>query len=100
MSFRPVFAAMLAAGEGTRMKSSRPKTLAKICGKPMGMHVIDALSRAGVEDTVVVVGHEAERVKASLSESAPSDMKIRFVEQTQLLGISERFCQAPRTSSH
>lgn len=89
MSFRPVFAAMLAAGEGTRMKSSRPKTLAKICGKPMGMHVIDALSRAGVEDTVVVVGHEAERVKASLSESAPSDMKIRFVEQTQLLGTGD-----------
>ena len=57
VSFRPVFAAILAAGEGTRMRSSRPKTLARICGKPMGMHVVDALSRAGVEDAVVVVGH-------------------------------------------
>ena len=89
VSFRPVFAAILAAGEGTRMRSSRPKTLARICGKPMGMHVIDALACAGVEDAVVVVGHEAERVKASLSESGPSDMRIRFVEQAQLLGTGD-----------
>ncbi|NNN20082.1 MAG: NTP transferase domain-containing protein [Acidimicrobiaceae bacterium] len=89
MSFRPLFAAMLAAGEGTRMKSSRPKTLARICGRPMGMHVLEALSQAGVEDAVVVVGHEAERVKVSLAALAPSEMKIRFVEQSQRLGTGD-----------
>ena len=89
MSPRPLFAAMLAAGEGTRMRSSRPKALAKICGKPMGTHVLEALFRAGVQDTVVVVGHGAERVKASLSSSAPVGMKIHFVEQQRLLGTAD-----------
>lgn len=89
MSSRPLFAAILAAGEGTRMRSSRPKTLAKICGKPMGTHVLEALFRAGVQDTVVVVGHGAERVKASLSSTAPAGMKIHFVEQQRLLGTAD-----------
>ncbi len=89
MTFRPLFAAMLAAGEGTRMRSSRPKTLARICGQPMGIHVLEALSGAGVEDAVVVVGHEAEKVKASLSASVPSETKVHFVEQRQLLGTGD-----------
>lgn len=89
MSFRPLFAVMLAAGEGTRMRSSRPKALAKICGKPMGTHVLDALFRAGVQDTVVVVGHGSDRVRASLSAAAPSGMKIHFVEQQQRLGTAD-----------
>ncbi len=89
VSFRPLFAAMLAAGEGTRMKSSRPKTLAKICGKPMGTHVLEALAMAGVQDAVVVVGHDAERVKLSLSASTHSEIKIHFVEQQQLLGTGD-----------
>lgn len=80
---------MLAAGEGTRMRSSRPKALAKICGKPMGVHVLDALCQAGVEDTVVVVGHKSDRVKASLSSRGPSEMKIHFVEQPRLLGTGD-----------
>ncbi len=89
VTFRPLFAAMLAAGEGTRMRSSRPKTLARICGQPMGIHVLEALSGAGVEDAVVVVGHEAEKVKASLSASVPSETKVHFVEQRQLLGTGD-----------
>ena len=89
LSSRPLFATMLAAGEGTRMRSSRPKTLARICGKPMGAHVLEALFAAGVQDTVVVVGHGAERVRNSLSAMASSGMEIHFVEQLQLLGTAD-----------
>lgn len=94
MSSRPLFATMLAAGEGTRMKSSRPKTLARICGKPMGVHVLDALRQAGVNDAVVVVGHEAEKVKALLSAMAAVDMKIHFVKQTELRGTGDALAVA------
>ncbi len=94
MSSRPLFAALLAAGEGSRMRSSRPKTLAKICGKPMGTHVLEALFSSGVQDTVVVIGHGAERVKSALSATAPSGMEIHFVEQQQLLGTADALSAA------
>ncbi|MCL5076776.1 MAG: NTP transferase domain-containing protein [Actinobacteria bacterium] len=89
MSSRPLFATMLAAGEGTRMKSDRPKTLARICGKPMGVHVLDALCQAGVQDAVVVVGHKAERVEAALAAMAPTTMKLHFAEQSKLNGTGD-----------
>lgn len=89
MKSRPLFATMLAAGEGTRMKSERPKTLARICGKPMGVHVLDSLRDAGVLDAVVVVGHKAEKVETTLSNMAPPDLKLHFVEQSQLNGTGD-----------
>lgn len=48
---------ILAAGEGTRMKSDIPKTLHKICGKEMIKYIIEAAQRAGLEKNVVVLGH-------------------------------------------
>ena len=56
----PIAAIVLAAGEGTRMKSARPKPLHLICGRPMVLHVIHALVELDIERTVVVVGHAAE----------------------------------------
>ncbi|MBV8957629.1 MAG: NTP transferase domain-containing protein, partial [Actinobacteria bacterium] len=44
MSSRPMSAVVLAAGEGTRMKSARPKPLHVLCGRPLVLHVIDALA--------------------------------------------------------
>jgi bifunctional UDP-N-acetylglucosamine pyrophosphorylase/glucosamine-1-phosphate N-acetyltransferase len=55
-------AIVLAAGEGSRMRSQRPKPLHHLCGRPMVLHVIDAVSQLDVERVVVVVGHEAEWV--------------------------------------
>ena len=66
-----VSAIVLAAGEGTRMRSARPKPLHMICGRPMVMHVIHALDELDVERTVVVVGHGAERVTKKVQEQAP-----------------------------
>lgn len=65
-----VTAVLLAAGQGTRMKSSMPKVLHPLCGKPMIWHVLEALKSAATEKPVVVVGHGAEEVKQYLGDSA------------------------------
>ena len=80
-SRRPLSAVVLAAGEGTRMRSSRPKPLHLMCGRPMLLHVLDALTEVPVDRVVVVVGHGAERVTKTLQEQAPGHMVIEFVEQ-------------------
>jgi len=79
-------AIVLAAGEGTRMRSQRPKPLHHLCGRPMVLHVIDAVGRLQVDRVVVVVGHEAEWVIKSLTERAPEGLPIEFVEQLEQLG--------------
>jgi len=81
MSERPLSAVVLAAGEGTRMRSARPKPLHLLCGKPMIMHVIDALAELPIERVVAVVGHGAERVTKALQELAPGHLSVDFVEQ-------------------
>ncbi len=65
-----VTAVILAAGQGTRMKSSLPKVLHPLCGKPMLWHVLEALKSAVTEKPVVVVGHGSEEVTAYLGDSA------------------------------
>src|SRR5437588_1557533 len=80
-SYRPLTAVVLAAGEGTRMRSARPKPLHVLVGRPMLLHVLDALSELPVERAVVVVGHGAERVTKTLQEQAPPQLILDFVEQ-------------------
>ena len=53
---------VLAAGEGTRMKSNKAKVLHSICGKPLISHVLEAASKAGVDKNVVIIGHGKEEV--------------------------------------
>ena len=65
-----VTAVLLAAGQGTRMKSSLPKVLHPLCGKPMVWHVLEALKSAATEKPVVVVGHGSEEVTGYLGDSA------------------------------
>jgi bifunctional UDP-N-acetylglucosamine pyrophosphorylase/glucosamine-1-phosphate N-acetyltransferase len=84
-----VSAIVLAAGEGARMRSARPKPLHLICGRPMVMHVIHALEQLGVERTVVVVGHGAERVTKKVQEQAPAWAQVSFVEQTVQRGTGD-----------
>src|SRR5271155_3385869 len=72
----------MAAGKGTRLKSRRPKVLHEIGGKPLLAHVIAAASKVVTPaDIFVVVGHEADRVKAAV---APAGMN--FVLQAEQLG--------------
>src|SRR3989338_1540427 len=58
-----IAAIILAAGEGTRMKSSLPKVLHNICGKPMLKYLIDNVNSIGIEKVIVIVGHKAGLVK-------------------------------------
>ena len=76
-----ITAVILAAGQGTRMKSSWPKVLHQILGRPMIAYLLDTLREAGVNDIVVVVGHQAEAVKDALK-----DYGVRFVIQEPQLG--------------
>lgn len=80
---------VLAAGEGSRMRSNRPKPLHLICGRPMVMHVIHALEQVQPDRTVVVVGHGAERVTKKVQEEAPQWANVSFVEQTVQRGTGD-----------
>lgn len=53
---------ILAAGEGTRMKSNRPKVMHEILGRPMLYYVLDACNKSNIEKNVVVVGHHKEEI--------------------------------------
>jgi bifunctional UDP-N-acetylglucosamine pyrophosphorylase/glucosamine-1-phosphate N-acetyltransferase len=84
-----VSAIILAAGEGTRMRSSRPKPLHLICGRPMVLHVIHALERLRPERTAVVVGHGAEQVTKKVQSLAPAWANVAFVEQFEQNGTGD-----------
>ncbi|MDY2777489.1 MAG: bifunctional UDP-N-acetylglucosamine diphosphorylase/glucosamine-1-phosphate N-acetyltransferase GlmU [Collinsella sp.] len=80
-------AIVLAAGEGTRMKSNHAKVSHKILGKPMIRWVVDATVAAGCDRVVVVVGSHADEVRAILDRAyADSPVKVECVEQTERLG--------------
>jgi bifunctional UDP-N-acetylglucosamine pyrophosphorylase/glucosamine-1-phosphate N-acetyltransferase len=91
---RPLSAVVLAAGEGTRMRSARPKPLHRLCGRPMVLHVLDALAGIDVSRVVVVVGHRAEWVTKTLVEHAPPGMAIEFVEQVEQRGTGDAMAVA------
>lgn len=61
-------ALILAAGQGTRIKSDIPKVLHKVCGKEMVNHVIDNMRKANIEDVNVIIGKGADLVKEGTKE--------------------------------
>ncbi|GIN93508.1 bifunctional protein GlmU [Siminovitchia terrae] len=82
------FAVILAAGQGTRMKSKLYKVLHPVCGKPMVEHVVDHISQLEVNHVVTVVGYGAEMVKERLQG------KSDFVIQEEQLGTAHAVMQA------
>jgi bifunctional UDP-N-acetylglucosamine pyrophosphorylase/glucosamine-1-phosphate N-acetyltransferase len=76
-------AIVLAAGQGTRMRSRVPKVLHPLAGRPMLHHVLDALAAAGVEHRVVVTGSGADAVESALGEGVPT------VRQDSQLGTAD-----------
>jgi bifunctional UDP-N-acetylglucosamine pyrophosphorylase / glucosamine-1-phosphate N-acetyltransferase len=83
-----VFAVILAAGQGTRMKSKLYKVLHPVCGKPMVEHVVDHIQSIDVSRIVTVVGHGAELVKETLGN------KSEYVLQAEQLGTAHAIQQA------
>jgi len=83
---------IMAAGKGTRLKSSRPKVLHEIGGMPLLKHVIATASTlVAPGDIYVVIGHQAEQVKAAVAETG-----VHFVEQTEQRGTGHAIqcCEA------
>ena len=64
---REFAAIILAAGKGTRMKSTLHKVLHPIAGRPMLMHLLDSLAELEIQRTVVVVGDKREQLDAALA---------------------------------
>ena len=78
------YAVVLAAGQGTRMKSDLYKVLHPVCGKPMVEHVIDHIHGLGADRIVTIVGHGAETVEETLGK------KSEYVLQARATGYSTR----------
>ena len=84
---------IMAAGKGTRMKSSLPKVLHPVAGKPMVRHVIDTARQLQARQTVVITGHGAEQVEASLTAAYGAE-GLRFARQMPQLGTGHAVQQA------
>ncbi|RFU62642.1 bifunctional UDP-N-acetylglucosamine diphosphorylase/glucosamine-1-phosphate N-acetyltransferase GlmU [Peribacillus glennii] len=82
------YAIILAAGQGTRMKSKLYKVLHPVCGKPMVQHVIDQVSELSIEQIVTIIGHGAELVKHQLGDAC------QYALQEQQLGTAHAVMQA------
>ncbi|MEU6124986.1 bifunctional UDP-N-acetylglucosamine diphosphorylase/glucosamine-1-phosphate N-acetyltransferase GlmU [Streptomyces sp. NPDC047123] len=78
---RPAAVVVLAAGEGTRMKSDRPKVLHEICGRSLIGHVLHAASALSPERLVTVVGFQSEQVREHLGVIAPQVRTAYQAEQ-------------------
>ena len=79
---------ILAAGQGTRMKSKVPKVLHKVLDKTMIDYVIAASKKAGAEDVCVIVGHQSAMVKAMIGGG------VEFALQKEQLGTGHAVMQA------
>lgn len=88
MTEGPVVAVVLAAGQGTRMRSDRPKVLHEAAGRPLLAWVLDAARSAGCERVAVVVGHQAERVRRAFAGAG-----VEWVLQERQLGTGHALAQ-------
>ena len=91
---RNLQAIILAAGEGTRMKSEVPKVLHPICGRPMIAYALDVAASAGVTQPIVVLGHGADQIKPRLPKEA------KAVIQHQRLGTGDAVLVAKKALSN
>lgn len=79
---------ILAAGEGIRMKSSLPKVLHPLAGRPMVWYAVETASQLSADKPVLVVGHGADLVRRTLGEA------VVYVEQAEQLGTGHAVLQA------
>lgn len=80
---------ILAAGQGTRMRSARPKVLQPLAGRPLLSHVIDVARDTGADDTCVVYGHGGDDVRAAFDGE-----RLRWALQAEQLGTGHAVMQA------
>lgn len=85
MTDRTCLSIVLAAGEGTRMKSDLPKVLHQVAGLPLVCHVVKAVQGTGKSDVALVVGRGADKVQAAVEKVADA---VSAYEQTERLGTA------------
>ncbi len=71
------------------MRSATPKPLHRLCGRPMVLHVLDALAELPIGKVVVVVGFRSVDVVKAVQAEAPPELQIEFVEQSRPLGTGD-----------
>src|SRR5918996_1802025 len=81
---------ILAAGQGTRMKSSLPKVLHPVAGRPMVEHVVETARSVSPTSITVVVGHRAEAIQTFLA----GRQGVQFARQDPQLGTAHALQQA------
>jgi bifunctional UDP-N-acetylglucosamine pyrophosphorylase/glucosamine-1-phosphate N-acetyltransferase len=91
-------AVILAAGKSTRMKSATPKVIHPIFGRPMIDYVLDAARTAGVTRMVIVVGYEADRVKAALRHHP--DVEFALQSEQHGTGHAVMMCREQLVGHH
>ena len=84
---------IMAAGKGTRMKSSMPKVLHTLAGKPLVQHVIDTAHALHTRNTILITGHGAEVVEPLLQKAYPNKA-LQFALQMPQLGTGHAVQQA------
>jgi UDP-N-acetylglucosamine diphosphorylase/glucosamine-1-phosphate N-acetyltransferase len=89
-------AVILAAGQGKRMQSDLPKVLHAVGGRPMVLHVIDAVKAIGAHPVIVVTGYQAGRVEAACEGAG-----VEFARQPEQLGTGHAVMQTEsRLANH
>ncbi|MFD2230051.1 bifunctional UDP-N-acetylglucosamine diphosphorylase/glucosamine-1-phosphate N-acetyltransferase GlmU [Alkalimarinus sediminis] len=88
-----VHVVILAAGQGSRMKSNLPKVLHPLAGKSLLHHVVENADKLGAEGTHIVIGHGAELVQQSF-EGITTSNTIHWSKQEQQLGTGHAVAQA------
>ena len=81
-------AVILAAGKGTRMKSSRVKALFPLCGQPLAYYPIRAARQAGIARVVLVIGHQADAVRATMGDT------VEYALQEKQMGTGHALMSA------
>ena len=90
-SMRDLCAIIMAAGQGTRMHSDLVKVLHPLNGLPMAAHVLECCRRLGLKRTLLVVGHQADRVREAL---APWAEGVECILQAEQRGTAHAVLQA------
>ncbi|CAM3514268.1 bifunctional UDP-N-acetylglucosamine diphosphorylase/glucosamine-1-phosphate N-acetyltransferase GlmU [Polaromonas hydrogenivorans] len=96
MAIHPLDVVIMAAGKGTRMKSSLPKVLHRLGGRALLAHVLDCAAQLSARQAVVISGHGAMEVEAACSRrtGASADLSLKFVRQEPQLGTGHAVQQA------
>lgn len=82
-------AVILAAGKGVRMRSNYPKVVHRVAGTPMVVHVVKAITKAGIDKITLVVGHQQELIKALFV-----GQNVHFATQAEQMGTGHALLQA------